>query len=256
LTLLLNTAWTVKKRGLQPEIVFQGNSFLVLDKPAGLVVNRAKTVKSPTVQDWIEKNLEFGTWNLEIPSDFIRRSGIVHRLDKETSGLLLVAKTKKSFENLQHQFKKREVKKKYLALVHGRLEPKTGEVVLPLGRTKKDREKFGVVVGGRKARTKYRVKKYCQTEDEQFSFLELELLTGRTHQLRVHLSFLGYPIVADLKYGGKRGKANGLICPRLFLHAQYLAFNHPATGQFCEFASPLPSQLENVILKICEKSPS
>lgn len=215
---------------------------MVLEKPAGLVVNRARTVKEKTLQDWIEEKVRSSI-------GLKGRSGIVHRLDKETSGLILVAKTKKTFQDLQQKFKERKIKKKYLALVHGKLEPRKGEIVLPVGRTKSDREKFGVRVEGRRARTKYKILRYYETKIlGDLSFIELEPLTGRTHQLRVHLAFLGHPIVADLKYGGKRGRKDRLFCPRHFLHACYLGFDRRS------FTSPLPLELENAILKICGSS--
>ena len=229
---------------VEPKIVFEDKIFLVIEKPPGLVVNRAITVKNATLQDWLETR----------PSRSVNlvRSGIVHRLDKETSGLMVIAKTKAAFENLQRQFKERKVKKKYLALVYGKLQPQQGEICLPLARTKKDREKFGVVIGGRKARTKYKIKKYYKG----FSFVEVELLTGRTHQIRVHLSFLGHPIVADEKYGGKRAKKDRQSCPRMFLHASQLGFYHPQTNKWQSFTSSLPFDLKKAILKICEKGSS
>lgn len=237
---------------MKPKIVFEDGDLLVMDKPAGLVVTRAKTIREETVQDWIEENYKLSNYLIANC-----RSGIVHRLDKETSGLLLVAKTKEAFVNLQKQFKERRVKKKYFALVHGKLEPKKGEIVLPVGRTKKDREKFGVVIEGRRARTKYKILRYCDTGMlGGLSFLELEPLTGRTHQLRVHLAFLGHPIVADLKYCGKRAKKDRHFCPRMFLHAHYLGFVHPRDSRFCQFTSSLPSGLKSAILRLCEKGSS
>lgn len=251
----------MKKSAPDPKIVFEDKYILVLDKPVGMVVNRARTVRGKTVQDWLEENFQFsilkesrkaGTFNFQKC-----RSGIVHRLDKETSGLLLVAKTEGAFEDLQEQFKKRQVKKKYLALVHGKFEPKKGEIFLPVGRIKKDREKFGVVVDGRMARTKYKTLRHCHSERlGELSFLELKPLTGRTHQLRVHLAFFGHPIVSDLKYGGKRAKKDRLFCPRMFLHACFLGFNHPKEMILCQFTSSLPLELENVILLLCEKNSS
>ncbi len=232
---------------MEPKIIFEDDCLLVVDKPAGMVVNRAKTVKGKTLQDWLEKNFQFSIFNFQKC-----RSGIVHRLDKETSGLLLIAKTQKAFDNLQKQFKQRRVKKKYLALAHGKLASQKGEIVLPIGRMKKDREKFGIEVEGRKARTKYKMLKYY----DALSLVELMPSTGRTHQLRVHLSFLGHPIVSDLKYGGKRAKKDRSWCPRLFLHAAYLGFYHPGDGRFCEFTTSLPSKLKNVILKTCGKNSS
>lgn len=250
----------MKKSAVLPKVVFEDDYILVLEKPAGMVVNRTETVKEKTLQDWIEKNFQFsilkesrkaGTFNFQFC-----RSGIVHRLDKETSGLILVAKTKEAFENLQAQFKARKVKKKYLSLVHGKLDGREGEIVLPVGRIRRDREKFGVVVEGKKARTKYKVLRVEHRGKEAYSFLELQPITGRTHQIRVHLTFLGHPLVADLKYGGKRAKTDRLFCPRMFLHASYLGFYHPKEGSFCQFTSPLPYKLQNAILRICGKSSS
>jgi len=253
----------VRKREARVKVVFEDNDVLVLNKPAGMVVNRAKTVQGETLQDWVEKNLmaqfiasQKGKCGRKRANNiFFCRSGIVHRLDKETSGLILVAKHQEAFEDLQRQFKERRVKKKYLALVHGRLKSKEGEINLPIRRSRKNREKFTVSPEGKKARTKYRVLKYGDHQTlGEFSFLELQTLSGRTHQIRVHLSFLGYPLVSDLKYGGKRGRRDRLVCPRLFLHARYLGFYHPQNKKFRQFISPLTLELKNAILKLCGKN--
>ena len=225
---------------LAPEVVFEDNKLLVLNKPAGLVVNRAETVKQPTLQDWLEENYQFS-----LAHSRIYRSGIVHRLDKETSGLLVVAKTKKAFENLQQQFKERQVKKTYLALVHGRVEPKNGVVRAPINRSPFDRKKFGVFLGGREAKTRYSVIRYYNIDRGTFSLLELKPKTGRTHQLRVHLKYLGHPIVADEKYAGrKRARQDRTWCPRQFLHASSLGFNDPESNRELSFSSSLPANLK------------
>lgn len=240
----------MKKSGLKPEIIFEEASFLVLNKPAGMVVNRAETVKEKTLQDWLENNFPI----FKLPNCELRRSGIVHRLDKETSGLILVAKTRSALENLQAQFRDRQVKKKYFTLVHGFIKPESGEVVLPIGRRRQNREKFGIVINGKEGRTKYRVLRYCRDRGKgKFSCLEISPLTGRTHQIRVHLAFLGYPVVADLKYAGRRAKKDRLWCPRMFLHAAYLGFTHPLTARPVEYFSPLPPDLRSAILRICGK---
>jgi len=227
---------------LEPRIVFEDEEILVLDKPAGMVVNRAKTVREKTVQDWLESKFP-------ISSEFVQRAGIVHRLDKETSGLLLVAKTPKAFANLQQQFKERKVEKKYFALVHGRVEPKEGEICLPVGRLPWRRERFGVLPEGRKAISKYKIIS-CFPKDE-FTLLEVSPKTGRTHQIRVHLRYFGHPIAADKFYlGKKRLKKDLQWCPRLFLHASYLGFFHPKTGKWVEFALELPEDLKQVLKKL------
>ena len=139
---------------MRTKVIFEDESLLVLDKPAGIVVNRAETTKDETIQDWLE-----GYFKLK-DRGIGGRAGIVHRLDKETSGILVVAKTKEVFENLQAQFKARKVKKEYTALVHGKVEIKTGTIEVPVGRLPWNRERFGVLPGGRAAETKYRVKEY------------------------------------------------------------------------------------------------
>jgi 23S rRNA pseudouridine1911/1915/1917 synthase len=176
---------------------------------------------------------------------------VVHRLDKETSGLLIVAKTPEAFKNLQKQFKERRVEKKYLALVHGKVEPKEGEIKAPVGRLPWQRKKFGVIAGGREAKTRYRVMADSKWQMANYSLLELKPKTGRTHQLRVHLKFWGHPIVADDKYAGrKRSRKDREWCPRLFLHACFLAFTHPTTKERVEFSLSLPQDLKKALGKV------
>jgi len=224
-----------------PKIVFEDSEILVLDKPAGMVVNRAETTKGEeTIQDWLEKKFKIENLKLKI-----ERAGIVHRLDKDTSGLLLVAKTPQCFFNLQRQFKERMVEKKYLALVHGKVSGEEGEIKAPVGRLPWQREKFGVFPGGRPAETRYRVKKTYVINGQIYTLLEVSPKTGRTHQIRVHLKYLGHPIVADSHYGGRKTARKDLeIFPRMFLHAFYLSFLDPRTGKRLEFSLPLPKDLK------------
>lgn len=229
---------------LNPKIIFEDSSLLVIDKPAGVVVDRAKTTKEKTIQDWLEDYLKIKGGGVG------SRAGIVHRLDKETSGLLLVAKTEKAFKNLQKQFKERKVTKRYLALVHGQVKPKEGTIEVPIARSPYNRKKFGVFLGGRQSQTKYRVKKYYS----DYSFLELMPKTGRTHQIRVHLKYLGHPIVGDEKYGGRKTvRKDRQWCPRQFLHASFLSFVHPKTKKKVKFTSFLPAELKEVSQSLLQK---
>jgi len=237
-------------------LIFEDDDVLVLDKPSGMIVNRADTTRGiQTVQDWIEEKLEIRNLKLEIPSDFVRRSGIVHRLDKETSGVLLVAKTSAAFENLQKQFKERKVKKRYLVLVHGKVEPQEGVIEVPIARSPFNREKFGVFLGGRPARTKYKVLsikyKVLGKKEEPLTLLEVSPETGRTHQIRVHLKYIGHPVVGDEKYAGRKtAREDRKWCSRQFLHASYLSFIHPKTGKQVIVSSKLPSDLQQIIMKL------
>ncbi len=235
---------------LIPKVIYQDDQILVIDKPSGLVVNRAKSVRGKTLQDWIEKKFKINSslrqnrenYELKIASEFVRRSGIVHRLDKDTSGVMIVAKTLQAFTNLQRQFKQRKVRKKYLALTHGKVEPKVGDIRMPLGRQSENRKKFTVRLGGRQAETKYQVLKII----DDLSLVVVTPKTGRTHQIRVHLKHIDHPLVADPIYlGKKRLKQDQTWCPRLFLHAHSLSFFHPQTKKRLIFKARLPEDLHH-----------
>lgn len=221
---------------MAPKIIFEDDSLLVIDKPAGVVVNRAESQKGETLEDWAaQKGIA------------VERSGIVHRLDKDTSGILVIGKTPEAFENLKDQFKSREVVKKYLALVHGKVIPAEGTINAPIERNPFNRRHFGVFPGGREATTDYKV--YNNYNDyKNYTLLELTPHTGRTHQIRVHLKYINHPIVSDPIYGGRKNyQADLKFCPRLFLHATYLRIKHPQTGETLEFNSSLPSDLQAVV---------
>ena len=207
--------------------VYEDNDLLVIDKPSGVTVNRAETTKgAETVEDWFE--------SIALP-----RHGIVHRLDKDTSGLLLIAKTAPALLALQVQFKNRQVKKTYLTLVHGRLEP--------VGRNQLNRRRFGVFIDGRPAVSGYRV----VTAYPDYSLVEVYPQTGRTHQIRVHFKHLNHPVVADPFYlGDKRLKQDLIWCPRLFLHSHKVSFRQPTTHRIINLTAPLSHDLRAALEKI------
>lgn len=229
---------------MKPKIIYEDEYLFVLDKSAGWIVNEAGTVgNTPVIQSWLKENFKY-----EIVQDQEVRSGIVHRIDKETSGVLVIAKTKKIFKNLQDLFKKREVTKTYIALVHGRVEPKSGNIKAPVGRLPWNRQKFGVLPGGREAETKYFVKGNIHnlSKKEDYSLLELNPKTGRTHQIRIHLKYLGHPIVADEFYAGRKtARADRKWCPRLFLHASKISFIHPSTKKKITIEADMPKELND-----------
>jgi len=235
-----------KKRKVNPTIIFEDESILVLNKPSGWITNDASTTTTqPVLQTWLRENLKY-----PLIGDRERRDGIVHRLDKETSGLLIIAKTISAFENLQSQFKERKVTKTYIALTHGEIELKEGEIVASVGRLPWRRERFGVLPGGREAITKYKVISYHSLITDHgslFTLVELYPKTGRTHQIRIHLKFIGHPIVGDYFYAGRKtAREDRLWCPRLFLHASKISFFHPETGKELTFESELPKDLNLV----------
>ncbi|MGD8743987.1 MAG: RluA family pseudouridine synthase [Candidatus Woesebacteria bacterium] len=234
------------KRPDAVSVIFEDDELLVLEKPSGWVVNDASTVgDTPVVQRWLSDN-----YSHETIGEKVFRCGIVHRLDKDTSGVLITAKKKAAFRALQNQFKQRSVSKTYKALVHGKVEPLTGSVKAPVGRLPWNRERFGVLPGGRAAETKYSVVAHYGKSDEKsyYSLLDVFPITGRTHQIRIHMKYLKHPVVSDVFYAGrKRSRSDLKWCPRLFLHAAKIEFLHPKTKRKVEFVSPLPQELEDVI---------
>ncbi len=231
------------------EIIFEDEDVLVLNKPAGVIVNKADTtINQVTVQDFLESKYNFNN-NENNESDFYKRAGIVHRIDKETSGILIVAKNQKSFENLQAQFKDRIIEKTYVALVHGHVSPEEGTIAVPIGRLPWNRKRFGVMVGGKEAETHYKV---IEKFEKPFTLLELHPKTGRTHQIRVHLKYFNHPIFGDEFYAGRKTARNDrkILLDRFFLHAKSISFTHPITGKKIELESNLPQELKNVIQNI------
>jgi 23S rRNA pseudouridine1911/1915/1917 synthase len=229
-----------------PRLVYEDDFLLVLDKPHGWITNSSSTVgQVPVVQDWIYKNFDF-----PIAKNVLLRSGVVHRLDKDTSGLLLVSKTEDVFRALQSQFKERKIGKKYLALVHNKLEPENGEIRASVGRLPWNRERFGVLPGGRDAISRYKVLKHFRhpKTNETFSLVEVTPKTGRTHQIRIHFKYINHTLVSDAFYAGRKTSRRDLTwCPRLFLHAFFLSFNHPKTDKKLEVEIDLAEDLKQVL---------
>jgi 23S rRNA pseudouridine1911/1915/1917 synthase len=220
-------------------VVFEDDDVVVVDKPAGLVVHPGAGHMAGTLVHGL----------LAMYPDIARaganeRPGIVHRLDKDTSGLLLVARTPEAHRSLTRQLKARAITRRYLALVWGHLDAPRGVIDAPIGRSARTPTRMTVSTRGRAARTSYEVIREF-TEPAPASLLECALDTGRTHQIRVHLAAIGHPVVGDDRYGGRRQPFAGT--GRFFLHAGHVAFEHPTTHQRVEFDSPLPPDLASVL---------
>jgi 23S rRNA pseudouridine1911/1915/1917 synthase len=219
-------------------ILYEDDDLLVLDKPAGLAVHPSPGHSEHTLVNAILSHFS----GLPDTGDSLR-PGIVHRLDKDTSGVMLVAKTSSAHTNLTEQFKSRSVVKKYQVLVKGHLVPDEGAIEAPIGRDPGHRQRMAVVgeSRGREARTEYRVIRYIG----EHTLLEVRPETGRTHQIRVHLEAIGYPVAGDSIYGGKSP-----FLSRQFVHASRLGFRLPSTGAYVEFGAPLPPDLEKALKEI------
>lgn len=228
------------------DVVYEDDQLIVVNKPAGIVVHPAAGVMSGTLAN----ALAFHFQQLSTSGGAVR-PGIVHRLDKGTSGLMVVAKTEAAHEDLADQFRDREIFKSYVALVHGQVEKRTGQIDQPIARDRGNRTRMAVVRGGRPSLSIYRVRKRF----ERFTLLNIELKTGRTHQIRVHLAWLKHPVVGDDAYGTGRDKtipdqqlrSEIANLGRQFLHAEQLAFRHPKTKEEVRFTVPIPPELQAVL---------
>jgi 23S rRNA pseudouridine1911/1915/1917 synthase len=228
------------------EIVYEDDDLLVVNKPAGMVVHVGAGVRSGTLVNALLYHI--GTL-ARAGGDL--RPGIVHRLDRMTSGLVVVAKNDEAHRELSRQFKSREVHKTYLALVHGRVAADRGEIGEPVGRDPRRRIRMRTAgIGARQAQTIYQVKQRFP----HFTLLEVHPLTGRTHQIRVHLASIGHPVVGDTLYGApsklKISGAEEKTLDRNFLHAAAIRFRHPRTGKNLAFEARLPDELDQFLARI------
>ncbi len=236
------------------QIIFNDENYAVLNKPAGIIVNNADTSRNVvTVQDWVEENFKLSEnkENEEEKSEFLKRGGIVHRLDKETSGALIIALNEDSFVFLQNQFKERTVKKEYIALCHGKMIEES-EINVPIGRLPWNRMRFGVIPQGRESHTKFKTIAHYHLNEgrtfEELSLLRVFPITGRTHQIRVHLQYAGHPIFADPLYGGRKTyNHDKKYLSRHFLHAEKISFISPTTKEKVSYEAPLTPELSSFL---------
>lgn len=214
------------------DVIYEDDDVLVVNKPQGMVVHPAAGHPNKTLVNAI-------LYHSKINDDDMVRPGIVHRIDKDTSGLLMVAKNNLAKQSLMEQLKEKSNLREYLAIVHGNFEEKNGKIDAPLGRSKFDRKKQAVIDGGRHAVTHFTVLE----QFENYSLLKLKLETGRTHQIRVHMQYIGHPVAGDPLYGPKHtlpGKGQ-------FLHAETLGFEHPRTHKWMEFSVEPPKIFQQTL---------
>jgi 23S rRNA pseudouridine1911/1915/1917 synthase len=230
-------------------IVYEDEDVIVVNKPAGMVVHPAAGVHSGTLANALAYHFQ----NLSSRAG-ASRPGIVHRIDKDTSGLMVVAKNEAAHQNLADQFRARTVLKSYVALVHGVVKPDTAKIEQRIGRDPRNRTRMAVVADGRAAVSLYKVRQRF----EAFTLLDVKIASGRTHQIRVHLAWLKHPVVGDEVYGGGRDntvrdvKLRSQIrkLGRQFLHAEQLGFKHPKTNEQLIFRAELPSELRAFLVEL------
>ena len=222
---------------LNLEIVYEDADVLVVNKPRGMVVHPAPGHTTGTLVNGLMHHCK------DLSGiNGVARPGIVHRIDKDTSGLLMVAKNDVAHEGLVNQLVDKSVTRKYTALVHGHIAHDKGTIDAPIGRDQKDRQKQAIVDNGKHAVTHFQVIERFGN----FTLIECRLETGRTHQIRVHMNYIGFPLAGDPKYGPKKT----IDFPGQVLHAGVLGFNHPVTGEYLEFSAPLPEDFENVLTEL------
>ena len=222
------------------DVVHEDADLLIVDKPAGLVVHPAAGHGSGTLVNALVARADLEDYG---GIAGVLRPGIVHRLDRDTSGLLMVAKHDAGQASLMAQLKARRIKKTYLALVQGSVAAAVGRIEAPVGRDPRHRTRMGVVPGGRPAVTGYRVRERFP----DWTLLELDLVTGRTHQIRVHLEAIGHPVAGDPVYGSGTSRRGPAGLERLFLHAWRLELASPSSGELIRAQAPLPDELEQVL---------
>jgi 23S rRNA pseudouridine1911/1915/1917 synthase len=218
------------------DVIYEDDDLLVICKPAGLVVHPSPGHTTHTLVNALLARCP----DLSSFGDTMR-PGIVHRLDRDTSGLMIIAKNSRAQQYLINQFRARSVSKGYLVLVKGKLTPGQGIIDAPLGRDLSNRKRMAVVASGRQARTGYKVKEYL----DRYTLLDVTTETGRTHQIRVHLSAIGYPVIGDAVYGVRSSYVK-----RQFVHAYRLGFRLPSSGEYREFICELPPDLKQAMALI------
>ena len=223
------------------DIVFEDPYVIVVNKPAGMVVHPAPSVPKGTLVNGLMAHVK------DLSGiNGVLRPGIVHRIDKDTSGLLMVAKNDLAHESLVGQLMEKTVTRRYVALVHGEIPHEKGMIDAPIGRDPKDRKKMAVAEGAKHAITHFTVLRRFKG----YTLVECRLETGRTHQIRVHMRYIGFPLAGDPKYGPKKtlDTSHGQ-----FLHAKILGFNHPKTGEYLEFEAPLPDYFEQTVARLAQR---
>ena len=226
------------------DIVYEDQDVILINKPKGMVVHPAAGHYSGTLVNGLMAHCKDDLSGI----NGVLRPGIVHRIDKDTTGILIVCKNDMAHQSIAKQLYDHSITRKYHAIVYGNIKEEEGTVNAPIGRSLKDRKKMGIVMDGKHAVTHYKVLKRLK---KGFTYIECQLETGRTHQIRVHMASIGHPLLGDTVYGSSR---NPYHLEGQALHAMILGFVHPRTGEYMEFTAPLPEYFENLLKKLRKMS--
>jgi len=230
------TELPLQSENIPLDIYYEDEHLMIIDKPAGMIVHPTPKIKTGTLVNAILYHCQGNLPGI----NGVNRPGIVHRLDKETSGLMMVAKSELAHRSLSKQIKDRKIVKKYMALVHGVPKQQAGYIDAPIGRNLNHRNKMAITeIASREAKTYFEIIKSF----DSFSLLLIRLYTGRTHQIRVHMKFIGHPVVGDKVYGLRKEKDPLIEIKRQALHSHYLQIIHPVTLEVMSFTSPLPEDI-------------
>jgi 23S rRNA pseudouridine1911/1915/1917 synthase len=225
------------------EVLYEDKDLVVINKPAGMVVHPAPGHYTKTVVNAILYHCK--DFQVTDSEENHMRPGIVHRLDKDTSGIIVIGKNDLALKNLKKQFKSRTTRKEYLAITKGLVAPPSGRIETLIGRSHSNRKKMSPTPpsGGREAITNYK----CEKQFSQYALVRFHIETGRTHQIRVHSAYIGHPILGDSLYGHRNTIINNKHIPRQMLHAAYLEIDHPTTGERIQFTSEMPNDMQEIL---------
>jgi 23S rRNA pseudouridine1911/1915/1917 synthase len=225
-----------KKRNLHLDIIFEDRDIIIVNKPAGIVVHPGENVRGETLQEYVLSHCELSSLGQG------GRSGVVHRLDKDTTGAIIFAKSDRAFTRLTGDFARHAIEKRYTCISQGAPTLNTGKIEIPIARQTNDKVRMIACPSGKSAKTTWVVRERFQN----FCCLGVKIHTGRTHQIRVHMNHIGHPIGGDLTYG----YGGNFIFPRVMLHAESIAFAHPRTGEYLSFIVPIPQDFSDVLEKL------
>lgn len=236
---LLQETNIIEEKPLTLDILYEDDDIIAINKPAGVIVHPAPGIKEKTL-------IEYLTCPLSSLGD-ADRPGVIHRLDKDTTGCILFAKTDFAFRHLSKDFAEHRIDKRYTCIVYGNPPLNTGKIEVPIARKMSDKTLMAVSTDGKYAKTTWTVRERFSSN---YSWLDVRIFTGRTHQIRVHMNYIGHPVAGDTTYNKLAQPEPMITFPRIMLHAQFLTFSHPRTGEIVKLEAPIPEDFQSIIRQL------